>query len=354
MDGALIWDVSDYPIANGSHIQEVGFYGEVQDWYGSFIYDYYGNISGGSVTSTTSYLNGVQQYTVTGLNHNVVTIFGYVNSSNESGLLNYLFNGNDVFNGSSGADVINAYAGNDSVLGNGGNDVLRGGSGNDSLNGGAGNDILAGGAGNDTYTVTTGDTLVEGASAGIDTVRSSVTTTLGANLEKLILTGTTAINGTGNTLNNALTGNSGNNFLNGGTGNDTLNGGAGNDTLVGGPGLDSLNGSTGRDIFLFKSPLGASSVDTISGFSHADDTIRLDDDIFTAIGLAPNTVLTAAKYKENATGVATDSSDRIIYNTTNGNLFYDPDGNGPTAAVKFAVISGGPDEIDQTDFFVVG
>lgn len=167
---------------------------------------------------------------------------------------------------------------------------------------------------------------------------------------------------TGNSVKNVLIGGGGkdtllglggNDTLNGGTGNDILNGGPGNDTLVGSAGLDKLNGSTGKDIFLFNTALGASSVDTISGFSHVDDVIRLDDDIFRTLGIAPNHALTAARYKENTTGRATDADDRIIYNTANGSLYYDSDGTGPAAAVKFAVIAGHPDNLDQTDFFIV-
>jgi Ca2+-binding RTX toxin-like protein len=87
---------------------------------------------------------------------------------------------------------------------------------------------LAGGAGNDTYIVdSTSDVVTEGASAGTDLVQSSVTYTLATNVENLTLTGTTAINATGNTLVNILTGNTGDNTLNGGTGADTLIGGLG-------------------------------------------------------------------------------------------------------------------------------
>jgi len=100
------------------------------------------------------------------------------------------------------------------------------------LTGNSGANVLTGGSGNDTYVVGTGDTVTEAAGGGTDTVQSSVTWTLGANLENLTLTGTTAINGTGNTLTNVLTGNSAANILDGGTGADTMAGGAGNDTYV--------------------------------------------------------------------------------------------------------------------------
>lgn len=129
----------------------------------------------------------------------------------------------------------------DNILtGNSAANVLTGGAGNDTLDGGAGNDTLVGGVGDDTYVVdATGDVVTEAANEGIDTVKSSVTYTLGANVENLTLTGTTAINGTGNALDNVLIGNSKNNTLTGGAGNDTLDGGAGTDTMVGGLGDDT-------------------------------------------------------------------------------------------------------------------
>ncbi len=111
--------------------------------------------------------------------------------------------------------------------------VLTGNSGNNVLDGGAGADTMAGGLGDDTYVVDNArDTVTEGADAGTDLVRASVTYTLTANVENLILTGTGNVNGTGNALANALTGNSGNNTLDGGAGADAMAGGAGNDIYV--------------------------------------------------------------------------------------------------------------------------
>jgi hypothetical protein len=112
----------------------------------------------------------------------------------------------------------------DRLLGFGGDDTLRGGFGNDTMNGGAGNDVY--------FVNAAGDRVIEAAAGGTDTVQSSATTTLAAGVEKLVLLGAGAINGTGNALANTLTGNAGNNTLNGGTGPDVLSGRGGNDTLI--------------------------------------------------------------------------------------------------------------------------
>ncbi|UZE21233.1 M10 family metallopeptidase C-terminal domain-containing protein [Pseudomonas sp. B21-056] len=145
-------------------------------------------------------------------------------------------------------------ASDNSLLGNSAANVLSGLDGADTLDGGAGADTLIGGTGNDTYIVDNLKDIVSEAStldSEIDTVRSSVSWTLGANLESLTLTGTALINGTGNALDNVLTGNAASNTLNGGAGNDQLDGGAGNDLLIGGIGTDTLNGGAGADRFVF-------------------------------------------------------------------------------------------------------
>ena len=137
-----------------------------------------------------------------------------------------------------------ASAGGVALTGNALNNVLTGGDGNDTLNGGAGNDTLQGGKGDDTYVAdAAGDVIVEGADGGIDTVQVAFaapgTYALADNVEHALITGTGAINLTGNALANSLNGNAAGNILNGGGGNDTLDGGAGNDTLVGGDGDDT-------------------------------------------------------------------------------------------------------------------
>jgi Ca2+-binding RTX toxin-like protein len=159
---------------------------------------------------------------------------------------------------------------NNSLTGGTGNDLIYSGNGNDTLNGGLGADTLFGGSGNDIYLVDAiGDIVTEALNAGTDNVQSSVSWTLGDNFENLTLTGTSAINGTGNALNNVLTGNSADNTLSGGSGNDTLNGGLGNNYLIGGAGNDKLTGGVGADTFV-----GGLGNDTLSlGVDSAVDSV---------------------------------------------------------------------------------
>ena len=235
---------------------------------------------------------------------------------------------------SSGIDVLNGNAANNSLAAQGGNDWLFGEGGNDTLDGGAGNDSMSGQSGNDTYVVdSTGDKVTEAASSGADTVRVAIATaggtyTLPTNVEHGVLTSTVAFNLTGNGLANNLKGNAAANALAGGAGADTLTGGAGADTLTGG---------AGNDVFRFGSKAGAGHVDVVKDFASGDH-LALDPLLFTALGGQSGTALPASAFHLGATAEA--ATDRILYDSTSGKLYYDPTGsdNGNTDRVQIALI----------------
>ena len=171
-----------------------------------------------------------------------------------------------------GSSVIN---GTGNALAN----TLTGNSAANTLKGNGGSDRMIGGAGNDVYVTDGGDTIVEASGGGTDLVQSSVSFTLGLNVEKLTLTGTAAIGGKGNTLANTITGNAAKNTLNGLSGNDTMNGGSGNDLIIGGTGRDFMYGGAGNDIFDFNllsdSGKTATTRDVIRDFAVKFDDINL-------------------------------------------------------------------------------
>ena len=255
---------------------------------------------------------------------------------------NLTLTGGSAINGT-GNTVANEITGNGAnniLSGAQGNDTLYGGGGNDTLNGGLGHDTLIGGLGDDTYVVnTTGDIVTEVSGEGTDTIQSSASFTVAANVENLTLTGGSAINGTGNTAANTITGNGANNILSGaqgndtlygGGGNDTLNGGLGHDTLIGGLGDDVLIGGGGRDIFVFDS---LSGTDTLNDFNLSLDKIHFDSSIFTSLSsgiVAENFVQAAA---------ASEADDYLIYNTINNYLYYDADGSGGGAMIHIATLN---------------
>lgn len=186
---------------------------------------------------------------------------------------------------------------NNVLTGNGANNTLTGGAGNDTLDGGAGNDTMVGGVGDDTYVVNvTTDVVTEALNEGVDTVRSSVTLTLGNNVENLQLQGTSALNGTGNALNNVLTGNSAANTLTGAAGNDTLDGAAGNDSLVGGAGADTYRFGLGY------------GTDTIS----ENDTTASTRDVVEFTGSLTQTSIQFRRVGNNLEATILASSDRLV------------------------------------------
>ncbi|MBD2731837.1 calcium-binding protein [Nostoc sp. FACHB-892] len=192
----------------------------------------------------------------------------------------------------------------DSIKGDGQNNQLEGNAGDDTIDGGDGNDTINGGSGNDTLN----------GEAGSDTLNA----------------------GTGNDL---LRGSDGNDSLNGGAGSDTLNGGAGNDTLTGG---------TDSDVFSFfaETPFTVSfGVDQITDFSSSTDSIRLSKGSFTALDNTISGALIDSDFAVvTSDSLAQGSSAEIVYNSSNGNLFYNQnnDAVGFGTGGLFVTIAGSP------------
>lgn len=155
-----------------------------------------------------------------------------------------------------------------------------------------------------------------------------------------------SMNGAGGA--DTLNGAGGNDTLRGSLGADKLNGGDGNDVLIGGPGHDTLTGGVGGDRFVFNATPAAAYSDTITDFTPGRDRIQFDDANFTQIG--PKGTLSAQAFFAGAN--AHDTSDRILYDSATGKLFYDPDGTGGAAKVLVAVLDDGL-TLHNTDFVVI-
>lgn len=205
-----------------------------------------GTYAGSDTSSATITLNAADNIFTGHGNDETVTALGGV----------------DRLFGKSGNDTLSGDDGNDIVDGGAGNDVLNGGAGNDQLVGRIGDDTMAGGLGDDTYYVDTiGDAVTESVSAGIDTIRTTIDLTLGANTERAIAMGSTGL---------ALVGNSLANTLIGGSGLDTLEGLDGNDILIGGFGPDGMTGGAGDDTYYVDS-IGDVVTEFVGG---GTDTVR--------------------------------------------------------------------------------
>jgi Ca2+-binding RTX toxin-like protein len=318
----------------------------------------------------------------------------------------------DKITGNAADNTLIGGDGDDVLAGAGGADRLNGDAGDDTMDGGSGIDTMSGGDGSDTYYVdNAGDVVIETnalGSGGIDQVVTSVSYMLAANVEELMLLGG-SINGTGNALNNLIIAGSGVNAIDGGAGIDTLsfetattsgttgvtltlgaagvkttaagisgadtvinienligsdyndtlsgnagvnviNGGEGNDVLNGMGGNDVLAGGAGSDVFAFTTALSATgNVVRIEDFTKGEDKIRLENAIFTK--LLTTGTLGAGNFKVIGSA-ALDADDFILYSKESGGLYYDADGSGAIAAVKFAVV-GVNLALASTDFTVV-
>jgi Ca2+-binding RTX toxin-like protein len=195
--------------------------------------------SNGSVVFTpTAGYSGAASFSYTVSDGRGGTATATVSLTVQAGQSGNVINGTanaDLLFGTAGVDIINGLAGNDIITAGAGNDTVNGGAGNDIIDGGTGADTLNGGTGNDIYVVdNAADVVNELLNEGTDLVTSTISWTLGANLENLSLLSltTAALNGTGNALNNAITGTLGDNILDGGLGADTLIGASGNDTYI--------------------------------------------------------------------------------------------------------------------------
>ncbi|MES2664802.1 MAG: calcium-binding protein [Pseudomonadota bacterium] len=284
------------------------------------------SLDGGANADSMAGGTGSDSYIVDSGGDRVIesTISGDVDTVNAS--VTFRFNGQDI-------EVLNLTgSGNINGFGSTGNDTLRGNSGNNQLDGGTGDDLMEGGDGNDTYFIRdSGDVVIETALTGsVDQVRSLLTHTLGSNLENLLLLGSRAIAGNGNAADNILVGNSGDNTLRGLLGNDTLTGNGGSDT------------------FVFNTALNAATnVDSISDFAATVDLLTLDRTIFSQIALGQ---LNANAF--TTTTNAADAFDRIIYNQTNGRLYYDADGLGGAAKILFGTVTPFT-SLTAADFFII-
>ncbi|QNM83782.1 hypothetical protein H8M03_05530 [Sphingomonas sabuli] len=187
--------------------------------------------------------------------------------------------GEDVLVGGGGHDFINGGTQDDKLGGEAGSDRLVGSAGDDVLDGGAGDDVARGGTGNDLYIVdTAADAVIELDGEGADLVRSTLSYSLGSNVENLELIGAEDLIGSGNRLDNVLRGNAGDNDLYGRDGNDTMYGDGGDDRVVsgedrlyGGAGDDKLFGGDGNDILV-----GEAGADVMHG-GDGNDTYVVDD-----------------------------------------------------------------------------
>ncbi|CAG1015976.1 partial Mannuronan C5-epimerase AlgE2, partial [Rhizobiaceae bacterium] len=257
--------------------------------------------------------------------------------------------GNDTVVGDDLANRLFGQGGTDTIIGRNGNDILDGGDGTDHLYGGLGADQHIGGAGLDFARyddANYGDLTIRLDNAALNVGAAAVGDTY-VGIECLVggIGNDTVV---GDNFDNRLFGQGGIDTIYGQAGNDILDGGAGNDFLAGGLGNDTLTGGGDNDTFFFNTTLNAATnVDTITDFSVPNDTIRLEDAIFTAIG--PVGTLAAAAFTIGA--AATSAAHRIVYNSATGALIYDSNGSAAGGATQFAILGTGL-ALTNADFLI--
>ncbi len=230
----------------------------------------------------------------------------------------------------------------DNLQGTSGNDLILGGAMDDRLQGNGGRDRIDGGDGNDTAVYS------EKSAAISVTLNGStfVDVTVGRSVEDTIANVEHIIGGRGS---DTITGDGNGNRLEGGSGNDRLDGAGGYDTLVGGAGKDTLNGGEGPDTFFFNTAPSKANADVVTDFTPGTDHIELDWWIFRALwGGVEDSEFFAAPGAVKAQ----DDSDRLIYDTLTGNLYFDPDGTGRSAPQLIATFIGAP-ALAVGDFHIV-
>ncbi|CAN5490331.1 hypothetical protein BH10PSE7_BH10PSE7_33250 [soil metagenome] len=226
-------------------------------------------------------------------------------------------------------------------------DTLYGGTDDDILDGGTGADTMKGGLGDDSiYVDDVGDRITEVAGQGYDTAYASGDYTLhgGASIEVLTVADPTSTTST---------------YLVGNEIAQEIVGGAALDRIGGRGGNDSLTGGMNNDVFYFATtPNASTNLDTITDFANVvgnNDLIAMENAIFT--GLTATGTLAASLFNANAAGTATETDDRVIFETDTGKVFYDADGSNAGAAVQFATIANfasltGAAALSAADFFV--
>ncbi len=262
--------------------------------------------------------------------------------------------------GSSRSDSITGDDAANTLSGDGGNDLLVGAAGNDILVGGRGHDSLLGGSGYDRVDYSR-DAARKGVSVdltlgtardgfgGRDVV-ADFEEVRGSRFNDIIKGGILDETLRGDGGSDRLSGRDGNDRLFGGSGNDHLSGESGSDYLSGGPGRDTLTGGAGDDVFVFNSkPHRLTNVDRITDFEPGGDLFHLDRTFLKNTGL-PNQPLRDDFFHLGRK--AEDALNRIIYDKATGSLYYDPDGTGPAAQIKIAILANKV-SLDSADFLVI-